>query len=327
MIILPPPETQIEFAFLLAEIRRRMLAEALRDCVGKVDLDTLDSQLHHFAGTTPLKRLARPGLRGELLFSVPCVLENNPVLLGYYRLLLGYSKKTFYDGDSGVGKFKAMEENGSLSDTQKDSLPQLCEALCEYAAILLDGLSDNMLNRDFLDDLALLTLGPQLRGGANVRRGIGVTNRVFEIIQNIMRDSIVCSSKNSMEIVNSSNRKVFIHFANDPDIIVREELRIGTYRNIIAIEIKGGRDFSNIHNRIGEAEKSHQKARLAGYAECWTVVNVDRLDMKTAGTESPSTNKFFLMSDLANPMSDGYRDFCDSITACAGVKTPAGTFP
>jgi hypothetical protein len=29
-------------------------------------------------------------------------------------------------------------------------------------------------------------------------------------------------------------------------------------------------DFSNIHNRIGEAEKSHQKARQTGYTEVAT---------------------------------------------------------
>jgi hypothetical protein len=39
-------------------------------------------------------------------------------------------------------------------------------------------------------------------------------------------------------------------------------------RSLAAIEIKGGRDYSNIHNRIGEAEKSHQKAEKQGYVEC-----------------------------------------------------------
>jgi hypothetical protein len=32
----------------------------------------------------------------------------------------------------------------------------------------------------------------------------------------------------------------------------------------VAVEIKGGKDYSNIHNRIGEAEKSHQKAKKEG---------------------------------------------------------------
>jgi hypothetical protein len=80
--------------------------------------------------------------------------------------------------------------------------------------------------------------------------------------------------------------------------IIREEMAPGKYRQLIAIEVKGGTDFSNIHNRIGEAEKSHQKARAEGYAECWTVVNVDRIDLDMARRESPSTHRFYRLSDL-----------------------------
>ena len=65
----------------------------------------------------------------------------------------------------------------------------------------------------------------------------------------------------------AAKRTVTIEIASDPDIIIREEIRPETYRNIIAIEVKGGRDFSNIHNRIGEAEKSHQKAKGKGYEQ------------------------------------------------------------
>lgn len=52
---------------------------------------------------------------------------------------------------------------------------------------------------------------------------------------------------------------MLIEFAPDPDIVIREEFSKGKYRNIITIEVKGGTDFSNIHNRVGEAEKSHQR--------------------------------------------------------------------
>lgn len=41
--------------------------------------------------------------------------------------------------------------------------------------------------------------------------------------------------------------------------------RPNDFRNIIAVEVKGGTDFSNIHNRIGEAEKSHQTPVLSGF--------------------------------------------------------------
>jgi hypothetical protein len=84
-----------------------------------------------------------------------------------------------------------------------------------------------------------------------------------------------------------------IEFTSDPDIVIREEIGESRYRNIVAVKVKGGKDFSNIHNRVGEAEKSHQKVRQSDYVECWTVVNVDRIDIEMAKRESPSTNDFY----------------------------------
>src|SRR5215831_11086308 len=60
-----------------------------------------------------------------------------------------------------------------------------------------------------------------------------------------------------------------------------------------SIEIKGGGDLSNIHNRIGEAEKSHQKAKNEGYVECWTMVGVVDSNLDLARRESPTTDRFY----------------------------------
>jgi hypothetical protein len=92
------------------------------------------------------------------------------------------------------------------------------------------------------------------------------------------------------------------------------------WRNIIAIEIKAGQDYSNIHNRIGEAEKSHQKARRAGFVECWTIVNVDRLDLSNAHKESPSTNRFYLIKDILAKSSEEYTDFRRRVISLTGIK-------
>ncbi|MCC4593986.1 XcyI family restriction endonuclease, partial [Xanthomonas campestris pv. cannae] len=75
------------------------------------------------------------------------------------------------------------------------------------------------------------------------------------------------------------------------------------------IEDKSGTDVSNIHNRIGEAEKSHQNARQRGFTECWTVVNVGRLDMVKARSESPSTDRFYSLTALSLRAGDEYADF------------------
>jgi hypothetical protein len=82
----------------------------------------------------------------------------------------------------------------------------------------------------------------------------------------------VCES--AIEVNSATGRSFLIEFAPDPDIIIREEMEHQHYRNVIAIEVKSGTDASNIHNRIGEAEKSHQKARQRSFTKCWTVVGM-----------------------------------------------------
>lgn len=98
----------------------------------------------------------------------------------------------------------------------------------------------------------------------------------------------------------------------------------GSLRNIIAIEVKAGVDFSNIHNRIGEAEKSHQKAKADGYVERWTVVNVDRMDMTMARRESPSTDRFYRLSQIDARTGEEYQDFFNRVVALTGIIAPPG---
>ena len=110
-----------------------------------------------------------------------------------------------------------------------------------------------------------------------------------------------------------------IKLAADPDIVLQEEMESDVYRDIIAIEVKSGTDFSNIHNRIGEAEKSHQKARQAGFVECWTIVNVDRIDLEMAQRESPSTNRFYRISELTKGVGVEFLDFRSRIVSLVGI--------
>ncbi len=137
-----------------------------------------------------------------------------------------------------------------------------------------------------------------------------------------MKNAVTNISANKIELRNEAGRTVLVEFAPDPDIIIREEMGVDTYSKKVAIEVKGGSDFSNIHNRIGEAEKSHQKARAAGYVDCWTVVNVDKIDMKMAKQESPTTNRFYRISDLSSGKGPQYKDFRDQIVSLTGIKSP-----
>jgi hypothetical protein len=319
-IHIPIPELQISFAKILQKIRETYLQEALSKTIDAINLSKLDRELSEFVPERYLKLLARHGLRGELIYPVPYLLETNPFLLGYYRLLLGFSQKEFYNSVFGVSIFKNMEMKGILIERHKGKLVDLCKALIKSSVALVDGIGINNLSSNTLDDLTLLTIGPQLRGGANVEKGTAGIYDVFNIIHSIVKNSIDVSQHNKIELTNAAGRKVLIEFASDPDIVIREEIGENRYRNIVAIEVKGGKDFSNIHNRVGESEKSHQKARQSGYVECWTVVNVDRIDIEMAKRESPSTNNFYIISQLISAKGNEYQNFKERIISLTGIK-------
>lgn len=309
-IPLPLPQLQVDFALALEQIRDFYLQEALSKTVASSSITDIDRELAQFAPAH--------GLRGELMFAVPCILAAAPRLFGYYRLLLGYSQKAFY-GAAGLGRFKSMEESGSLNAGQAKELEPLCAALAEASAALLDGIGGKRISREMLDDLALLTVGPQLRGGYNVRSGTAGIVRVFEAISTIVAHAVTSTAPQVIELRNAAGRRVLIQFAADPDIRIREEMTPGNLRNIVAIEVKAGVDVSNIHNRIGEAEKSHQKAKADGYVERWTVINVERADVLTLSRESPSTDRFYRLSQIDSGGGSEYEDFYNRVIALTGV--------
>jgi hypothetical protein len=323
-IRLPEPVLQIDFSWALARLRDERLQDALARTVRAIDIASMDRELAEYVIPGDLAALASCGLRGELLFAVPCLLATNPKLLGYYRLLLGFSQKEFYGSAFGTASFKVMEEAGRLSPANADRLPDLCHALTDCASGLLAGIGAARISRELLDDLTLLTLGPQMRGGANVRKGTRGIDAVFHGIHAIVQDHVETSGSQKIELTNAAGRRVVIAFAADPDIIIRERMTESSWRNIIAIEIKGGTDYSNIHNRLGEAEKSHQKARQAGFVECWTIVNVHQLNMVKAAQESPSTNRFYRIDDIVTGSGDDYTDFRNRLISLTGIPARRG---
>lgn len=315
----PVPVMQTGFAQQLELVRNQYLQAALMRSVSGTDIVQLDSELARYAPHEDLATLAAAGLRGELVFAVPIVLSMNPRLIGYYRLLLGYSQKTFYSSDSGAGSFKRMETHGALTQKAAHLLPDLCSALCLAASQLIASVDHSLLTRLFLHELTLLTMGAQLRGGANNVIGTEAIATVFDIIKDVVRSAIRSSDERSVELRSAAGRSVHIELAADPDIVIRETMAGNQIRYVVAIEIKGGTDISNVHNRIGEAEKSHQKARLVGYPECWTVVNVGHFDRQKAHEESPTTNRFYSLAALTSRSGPEFEDFAMRLRSLAGV--------
>ncbi len=62
-----------------------------------------------------------------------------------------------------------------------------------------------------------------------------------------------------------------------------------------------------------------QDTRQAGFVECWTIVNVDKIDLEMARQESPSTNRFYRISELKRGEGDEFRDFRSRVLSLVGI--------
>jgi len=290
----------------MQSLRRLYLREGLKAAVENegFDLAKLDLELSKHVPAKYLKRLASSGLRGEVVFPVPYLLENNPFLLGYYRLLFGFSQKAFYE-QGPFAKYKSLEEKGKVPPVLNDSIEALCSSLIQTATILLDTIDPIAL--DTVNDLQILTLGPQLRGSRNVNVGQIAVDVISNLLKGLLAKYSPDLKGRGLTFINDSGLPVTIHFGGDPDVSFSLKL-LPEVRKLVAIEIKGGTDVSNIWNRLGEAEKSHRSAKAAGFNELWTVTGVDvgssREIRRMAVEKSPTTTRFFKLARIVDPASE-----------------------
>ena len=239
------------------------------------------------------------------------------MLLGYYRLLLGAPQKTFYAGGTGRGQFKSMEERGVLRAQQKAALHDLCIVMGAALAELVRQLAPALTPRD-VRELPLLTLGAQFQGSANNAIGQQATEAVFIAIAELVNDHIVARESRRLTLTNAAGRAVVIALAGDPDVRIQEVFG-DALRNKVAIEIKGGSDRSNAHNRAGEAEKSHQKAKNEGYRDFWTVIAKHGLDMDKLRAESPTTNSWFDVAQVLARDGPDWQEFRSRLADAVGI--------
>ena len=319
-IVLPSSKFQISVAGALETYRRLYLQQALSETIRSLQLSEINAQLDTLVSANDLADVASCGIRGEFVFAVPCVLRANPHLIAYYRLLLGFSQKEFYQ-KSRLGRFESMESKGSLPARVEGELEALCIALSERASDLIREIGTKRLTLELLDDLSLLTLGPQLRGGHNTKIGQLANRAVFELIESIVSHAVRNKTASKIELTNAANRRVIIAFSADPDISVREDISSKAVKNVVAIEIKGGTDKSNVWNRLGEAEKSHQSAKQNGFVEFWTIYNLPELDPSKAHEKSPTTNRFYSLPLLLSPDSEEFSDFRSRLVSLVGITS------
>ena len=131
-------------------------------------------------------------------------------------------------------------------------------------------------------------------------------------------EASVCEKNDQIiKVENDSNRYVKIDYSADPHISVVEEVSTGV-RPLMSIEIKGGADISNVHNRIGEAEKSHQKARQLEFFEFWTILRAE-VNPLMARRESPTTSRFFNLDRISNSESEDFYRFRALLSSIIGI--------
>jgi hypothetical protein len=302
---------------MLVAARKTWLMDALSDALNEVDPNTVKEQLSVYVPADVQKILAAAGIRDEHVFPVPVLLEAKPTLIGYYRLLLGIPQKSFYKGGTGMGQFKSMEARGLLKPKKRPDLEGFCEAMGSSLADLVRQMVPQFTPRDVVE-LPLITIGSQFQGGNNNTIGKLAIKDVFLAVSELVKDYIESEDARKIVIRNAAGRKVIIALASDPDISIQEEFG-GEMRNKVAIEIKGGTDRSNAHNRAGEAEKSHQKAKKKDFRDYWTIIFKSGLNMNVLKQESPTTNSWFDVAEVLAREGKDWEDFRSRFADATGI--------
>jgi len=311
------PSRQVIFHQMLVAARKTALMDALSEALGLIDPGLLKKQISKYVPKDAQRRLAAAGIRDEHVFPLPAILEQQPTLIGYYRLMLGISQKRFYRKGTDMGPSKSMESRGLLNANKRPDLESFCKVMSEHLAELVRQISPRITARD-VSELPLLTLGAQLYGSNNNAIGKKATLDVFVSVAEIVKDFIVSQDAKKITITNASKRKVVLALSTDPDIRIQEEFE-GKLRNKVAIEIKGGTDISNAHNRAGEAEKSHQKAKKQGFRDFWTLISKSGLSMEKLKQESPTTNSWFDVAEVLARKGDDWNDFRSRFAGETGI--------
>jgi hypothetical protein len=87
----------------------------------------------------------------------------------------------------------------------------------------------------------------------------------------------------------------------------------------VAIEVKGGTDVSNAHNRAGEAEKSHLKAKKKGFRDFWTIISKHGLELAKLKQESQTTTEWFDVTTLLAREGEDWEAFRARLAGAVGI--------
>lgn len=312
----PSPSRQVRFHQLLVAARKQWFIDALSEALGAVDQVAIKNEVIDYVPADAQKILASSGIRDEHIFPLPTVIEAKPSLVGYYRLLLGAPQKTFYSSSTGLGRFKSMEESSTASAASRPLIPDFCRAMAAPLAELVRQIP-NLSNRD-ISELPLLTYGSQLQGSHNTAIGKQAMQGVLVAISEIVAKHLIKKEPKRLTVRNAAGRAVAISLSHDPDVAIDEQIGNVTHKKV-AIEVKGGTDLSNAHNRAGEAEKSHLKAKRRGYPEFWTIISKAGLDVERLRAESQTSNHWFDVAEVLARKGQDWDDFRRRVAGVVGI--------
>ena len=144
---------------------------------------------------------------------------------------------------------------------------------------------------------------------------------IFLVIAEIVRKYTTTKTPSKLTVKNSAGRTILITVSHDPDVRIEEAVGENLLHRV-AIEVKGGTDASNAHNRAGEAEKSHLKAKRRGFPEFWTIIAKKGLDISKLRTESQTTNHWFDIAEVLAQKGSDWESFRERLSVAVGIPIP-----
>jgi len=243
-------------------------------------------------------------------------------------MLLGVSKKDFSQANKlGYGPWAGAEDRNVISRTLEPYVEDFCRALVKPLVELVDATKPlKPLDDRDLNDLALLTLGPTLQGGRNNLIGRQASVDVFAALYGLVGPWLTLDTPARVQFQTPHGVMYELLVGSDPDIslsqLVMDDGHVTTRYLIIAMEIKGGEDVSNAHNRVGEAEKSHLKAKAQGYRDRWTIMVMRGLDRRRLADETPSSTQLFDARAIRQQSGADWDSFRRLFGTIIGVLVP-----
>lgn len=193
-------------------------------------------------------------------------------------------------------------------------------------SLLLTSINQSNLAQD-LAELPLMTLGIYADGVWRNIIGVQASQYVFEAIKQIVKSfpiNILNDNERCLRFKTDKGCIYRVEISSDPDISIFLERKAGQKEEekVLCIEIKGGQDVANVHNRAGEAEKAHLKATKAGWHERWTIIYIIGLQPSQADklrTESPSTDHWFDINEVCTQSGKTYELFKNILSYKLGL--------